>query len=177
MPAAGTWVIDPGHAQVAFIGRHFGLTKIRGIVPVVSGTVAIAEEVAGSTVSVEIDMTAVSTGDAIRDDHLRSDDLLDVVEHPTASFCSTEISIDGSTGTMNGTLTIKGVEREVSLDVEFLGHARDPWENDRAVFSAWGTLDREDWGLTWNMILEAGGLLVSKDIRIEIEVELILQGT
>ncbi|GMQ98716.1 MAG: YceI family protein [Acidimicrobiia bacterium] len=177
MPAAGTWAIDPGHAQVGFVGRHFGLTKIRGIVGVTSGTVVIAEEVSASTVSVDLDMASVNTGDSTRDDHLRSTELFDVLKYPNATFRSTEISIDGSTGTMIGVLTIKGVGREVSLDIEFLGHATDPWANERAVFSASGKIDREDWGLTWNMILEAGGLLVSKDIRIEIEVELILQST
>jgi len=177
LPTAGTWMIDPGHAQVAFVGRHFGLTKIRGIVGVIGGTVTIADDSAASAVSVDIDMASVNTGDTTRDDHLRSHELFDVTEFPNATFRSTELFVDGSTGTMAGMLTIKGVERGVTLDIEFLGHAKDPWANDRAVFSASGTIDREDWGITWNMILEAGGLLVSKEIRIEIEGELILQGS
>ncbi len=92
-----------------------------------------------------------------------------------ARFTSTRIEVDGATGTMAGDLTIKGVTRPVVLDVAYLGHARDPWGDERAVLSASTTIDREDWGLTWNMVLEAGGLLVSKEIRIEIEVELIRQ--
>jgi polyisoprenoid-binding protein YceI len=90
-------------------------------------------------------------------------------------FRSTTITAAGSTGTVTGDLTIKGVTRPMTLDVEYLGHARDPWHNDRAVFSASTTINREDWGLTWNMVLEAGGVLVSKEIRIEIEVETIRQ--
>jgi len=175
IPAAGTWSIDPVHAQVAFVGRHFGLTKVRGIFGGVTGDVVIADDVTDSTVSVRIDMASVTTGDASRDDHLRSEELLNVGEHPTATFQSSSISVDGSSGSMDGILTMRGVAKAVSLDIDFVGYARDPWEDDRVVFSASGKVNREDWGVNWNMILEAGGLLVSKEIRIEIEVELVLQ--
>jgi polyisoprenoid-binding protein YceI len=175
LPAAGTWRIDPGHAEVAFVGRHFGLTKVRGRFTGVSGDVIVDDDVARSSVSVEIDMATVSSGDPSRDEHLRSADLFDVAAHPTASFRSTGLALEGASGRLAGELTIKGVTRPVTLDVDYLGHARDPWGNDRAVFSASATIDREDWGLTWNMVLEAGGLLVSKRIRLEIEVELIRQ--
>ncbi len=122
---------------------------------------------------VEIETASLSSGDRTRDDHLRSPDLFDVEQHPTARFRSTGLEVQGTSATMRGELTIKGVTRPVTLDVDYLGHARDPWANDRAVFSARATLNREDWGLTWNMVLEAGGLLVSKEIKLEIEVELI----
>jgi polyisoprenoid-binding protein YceI len=173
LPAAGTWRIDPGHAEVAFVGRHFGLTRIRGRFTGVSGEVVVADDVARSSVTVEIDMATVSSGDVTRDDHLRSADLFDVEAHPTAAFRSTGLVVEGRSGRLAGELTLKGVTRPVTLEVEHLGHARDPWGNDRAVFSASTTIDREDWGLTWNMVLEAGGLLVSKRIRIEVEVELV----
>lgn len=120
-------------------------------------------------------MASVNSGDNTRDDHLRSADLFDVDEHPTATFRSTELRIDGATAAMDGTLTIKGVTNTVTLNVEYLGHATDPWNNERTVFSAHAKINREDWGLTWNMVLEAGGLLVSKEIALEIEVELIQQ--
>lgn len=175
LPAPGTWRIDPGHAEVAFVGRHFGLTKVRGRFTGVSGDVVVADDVARSSVTVEIDMTSVNSGDASRDEHLRSSDLFDVDAHPTATFRSTGLQSEGSSGRLAGELTIKGVTHPVTLDVDYLGHARDPWGNDRAVFSASATIDREDWGLTWNMLLETGGLLVSKRIRLEIEVELIRQ--
>jgi polyisoprenoid-binding protein YceI len=175
LPPAGTWVVDPGHAEVAVVGRHFGLTKVRGRFTGVDGTVQIASEPTGSTVDVTIAMGSVESGSTDRDDHLRSPDFFDVDNHPTARFRSTAVTADATRATVTGDLTIKGVTRPVVLDVEYLGQVRDPWDNDRAVFSAGATIDREDWGLTWNMVLDRGGLLVSKQIRLEIEVELIWQ--
>jgi len=175
VPAAGTWVVDPGHADVGFVGRHFGLTKVRGRFTGVAGTVTIGERPDDSRVEVTIDMASVSSGDRARDEHLRSADFFDVEQHPTATYRSTGVAITGTSGRMDGELTIKGITRPVRLHVDYLGHAADPWGNDRAVFSAAGTLNREDWGLTWNMVLEAGGLLVSKEIRLELEVELVHQ--
>lgn len=173
LPAAGTWTIDPGHAEVGFIGRHFGLTKVRGRFTGVEGTVTVREPLDLSEVHVVIDMASVSSGNQTRDDHLRSDDFFDAANHPQAVFRSTGVVTTGVEARMTGELTIKGVTRPVTLDAEYLGHATDPWGAERAVFSAAGTINREDWGLTWNMALEAGGLLVSKEIRLEIEVELV----
>ncbi|HEX2578767.1 MAG TPA: YceI family protein [Aquihabitans sp.] len=176
LPGTGTWTVDPGHADVGFVGRHFGLTKVRGRFTDISGEVVVAEDIEASTISVVIDMASVHSGDQARDDHLRSADFFDVAAHPTATFRSTGIAALGARGTIAGELTIKGITRPVVLDVEYLGHARDPWDGERAVFSASTKIDREDWGLTWNMVLEAGGLLVSKEIRLEIEVELVKAG-
>jgi polyisoprenoid-binding protein YceI len=173
LPVAGGWTIDPGHADVAFVGRHFGLTRVRGRFTGITGEVTFGERLEDSGVAVEIDMRSVSSGDQARDDHLRSSDFFDVAHHPTATFRSTGVDVVGATATMHGELTIKGVTRPITLAVEFLGHARDPWGADRAVLSARGTINREDWGLTWNMLLEAGGLLVSKEVKLEIDVELI----
>lgn len=175
LPSPGTWTIDPGHAQVGFVGRHFGLTKVRGRFTGVEGALVMGDDIADSSVSVDIEMATVSTGDQTRDDHLRSSDLMDVAEHPNATFRSTNLTTDGATASLVGDLTVKGITKPVTLDVEYLGYAKDPWDNERAVFSAAGKINREDWGLTWNMILETGGLLVSKEIRLEIEVELIRQ--
>ena len=177
LPAAGLWSLDPGHAEVGFVGRHFGLSKVRGRFTGVSGSVVIGADPADSSVDVVIDMASVNSGDAGRDDHLRSGDFFDVETHPTATYRSTGVDVHDTTGTIHGELTIKGVTRDVSLDVHYLGHAADPWGNERAMFSASARINREDWGLTWNMILEAGGLLVSKEITLEIEVELIHQPT
>ena len=170
---AGAWKVDPGHAEVGFVGRHFGLTKIRGRFVGVDGAVVIAPEVARSSVEVVIDMASVNSGDATRDDHLRSADFFDVTVHPTAKYRSTTLTVDRDRARMQGELTIKGITRPVTLDVELLGAATDPWGNERLVLSARGGINREDWGLTWNVVLEAGGLLVSKEITLEIEVELI----
>jgi polyisoprenoid-binding protein YceI len=173
LPCAGTWKIDPGHAEVGFVGRHFMLTKVRGRFTGVDGGVEIAENPADSRVSVTIDMTTVYSGDQTRDDHLRSVDFFDVANNPTATFVSTAVRWEGDGGLMTGDLTIKGVSNPVTLIVDYLGYALDPWDNHRAVFSARGRINREDWGLTWNMPLTKGGLLVSKEIDLELEVELI----
>jgi len=171
---AGTWKVDPGHAEVGFVGRHFGLTRIRGWFMGVDGTVVLEPDVEQSVVEVVIDMASVHSGDATRDNHLRSADMFDVTTHPTATYRSTGVHVDGDRGRMDGTLTIKGVTRPVSLDVELLGVATEPSSGQqRLVFTARGRINREDWGLTWNVVLEAGGLLVSKEITLEIEVELV----
>jgi polyisoprenoid-binding protein YceI len=175
VPAAGLWTVDPGHAEVGFVGRHFGLTKVRGRFTGVDATVVIADEITASSVEVVIDMASVSSGDQSRDDHLRSAEFFDVDHHPLATFRSAGVVTNGSSGSIAGELTIRGVTRPVTLDVDYLGHATDPWGGERAVFSASATINREQWGLTWNMLLEAGGLLVSKEIRLEIEVELVRQ--
>jgi polyisoprenoid-binding protein YceI len=175
LPAVGTWQIDPGHAEIGFVGRHFGLTKVRGRFTGVDGAVVVAHDPTDSSVQVTIDMHSVSSGDHSRDDHLRSADFFDVDHHPTASYRSTAVHLDGTSGTIDGELTIKGITRPVRLQMDYIGHATDPWGNERAVFSASSKINREDWGLTWNMLLEAGGLLVSKEITLEIEVELIHQ--
>lgn len=177
LPAAGTWQIDPGHAEVAFVGRHFGLTKVRGRFTGVTGTVLIAADPAASSVDVTIDMASVSSGDASRDDHLRSPDFFAVEQYPRATFRSqrVELGADGGSAAVVGDLTIKGISRPVTLAVDYLGSVADPWGNERAIFSARTRIDREDWGLTWNMLLEAGGLLVSKEIAIELELELVRQ--
>lgn len=173
LPEPGTWEIDPGHTEVAFVGRHFMLTKVRGRFETVIGTVEVGADPAQARVDVEIDMASVRSGSAERDDHLRSADLFDTAAHPTAAFRSTAVDWDGRSGTMHGDLTIRGITRPVRLDVSLLGALTDPWGAERAVFSAAGALDREDWGITWNMPLAGGGLLVSREIRLEIEAEVV----
>jgi polyisoprenoid-binding protein YceI len=175
LPATGHWKVDPGHAEVSFVGRHLGLSKVRGRFTGIDGSVVVDDDITRSSVEVVIDMASVHSGDQSRDDHLRSPDFFDVEEHPTATFRSTRLAVAGTSGTLQGDLTIKGITGPVTLDVDYLGEARDPWGNQRAVFSAGGRLNREDWGLTWNMLLDTGGLLVSREIRLEIEVELIRQ--
>jgi polyisoprenoid-binding protein YceI len=175
LPAPGRWRIDPGHTELAFIGRHFMLTKVRGRFTGVSGAIQVAEAPEDSSVEVTIDMASVDSGSEARDEHLRSADLFDVRRHPTATFSGRAARWQGTDGVLAGELTIRGVTRAVTLDVEFLGHIADPWGGQRAVFTAAGTVNREDWGLTWNMLLDGGGLLVSNQIRIEIEMETVLE--
>ena len=168
---AGTWAIDPTHTEVGFVARHLMVTKVRGSFADVSGTVEVAEDVAQSVANVTIATASVSTGTADRDGHLRSADFFDVEAYPEITFVST--SFDGST--LTGDLTIKGVTKPVTLDVEFNGVATDPWGNDKAAFEAAGELNRTDWGLTWNANLEKGGVLVSEKVKLVLDVQLAKQ--
>lgn len=174
MPAPGTWTIDPGHTDVSFIGRHFMVTKVRGRFTDVSGQLAIAPHLDDSTVEVSINMASVESGNVDRDTHIKSPELFDVARFPTATFRSTSVEWRGTRGTVHGDLTIHGVTRRVPLAVTFEGYVRDPWGGDRAIFSAKTNVNREEFGITWNVALEAGGLLVSKDIQIEIDLETVL---
>jgi len=175
VPVAGTWSVDPGHTEVGFVGRHLGLTKTRGRFTGVDGTVHVADDPAESTIDITIDMTTVESGLANRDNSLRSAAWFDVDNYPTARFHSTAVTIDGTGGTVAGDLTIKGITRQVVLDAEYLGSTRDPWGNERAAFTATTTINREDWGVTTNMALDSGRMLVSKRIQLELEVELVRQ--
>jgi polyisoprenoid-binding protein YceI len=174
MPAPGRWEIDPGHTELAFIGRHFMVTKIRGRFTDVIGSVVIAPNLTDSSVEVSINMDSVESGSAARDEHIKSPEIFDVERFPTASFRSTSVDWHGAGGIVTGDLTIHGVTRQVPLEVIFQGHVRDPWGGDRGIYSVRTTIDREDFDITWNVALEAGGLLVSRDIQIEIELETVL---
>lgn len=175
VPIAGDWAIDPGHAEVAFVGRHLMLTRVRGRFIDVAGTIRIGDHPTRSSVEVTIGMASVASGSIDRDDHLRSPDLFDVERHPTATFRSTAVSWSGQRAKVSGDLTIVGLSRPVVLEVDLLGTTVDPWGSTRAAFSAFTEIDREDWGITWNLALATGGVLVSKRIRIEIELEAVLR--
>jgi len=175
LPAAGTWKVDAQHAEVGFMGRHFMLTKVRGRFTDVDASVEIGERPEDSRVTAVIGMASVESGNQTRDDHLRSGDFFDVEQYPKATFVSTSVTWDGTSGTLVGDLTIKDVTHSVTLDVDYLGYARDPWDNDRTVFSARGKVNREDWGLNWNMPLPTGGLLVSREIELTLDLETIRQ--
>ena len=174
LPAPGRWDIDPGHTDLAFVGRHFMVTKVRGRFTDVTGAVTIADRLEDSRVDVTINMASVESGSEARDEHIKSPELFDIEQFPTATFRSTSVQWRRSGGTVHGDLTIHGVTRPVDLTVTFEGYVRDPWGGDRGIFSAHTKINREDYGITWNVALEAGGLLVSKDIQIEIELETVL---
>lgn len=171
IPPAGTWTIDPGHAQIGFLGRHLKFTRVRGRFGDVTGSIDVADDPTNTTVEVTLGVASVETGNRERDEHLRSSDLLDVERYPTATFRGGVRGWTSGGGTVAGDLTIKGVTRSVTFDVDYLGYVVDPWGGDRIVFSASTSIDRRDFGVTWNMALEAGGLLVSNEIKIEIELE------
>jgi polyisoprenoid-binding protein YceI len=175
VPATGRWLIDPGHADVGFVGRHLVFTKVRGRFRGVRGFVDIAADPEVSVVEVDIDMASVDSGDPTRDEHLRSADLFDVQQFPVATFRGRAMRWFGTAGRVAGELMIKGVTRPVELDVGYLGSVADPWGGERATFSASASVNREDWGISWNVPLAGGGLLVSKEIQLELELETIRQ--
>lgn len=177
LPAPGTWRIDPGHTEVGFVGRHLVFTKVRGRFQGVEGRIEVADDPADTMVEVSIDMTSVESGSEARDEHLRSADLFDVANHPTATFRGRADGWDGTTGHLAGELTVKGVTQPVVLDVEYLGFVADPWGGERIVFSASTTIERERWGVGWNVVLESGGLLVSKEVRLELELEAVREAS
>jgi polyisoprenoid-binding protein YceI len=174
VPEVGTWEIDPSHQAFEFIARHL-MSKVRGRFPA-SGAAVIAERPEDSSLEVVIDTASVDTRDPNRDAHLRSNDFFGVEDHPTISFRSSAVrpGPGGNEWKVDGDLTIRGVTRPVTVDVEFLGGGVDPWGNQRIGFSGVvPEVNREDWGLTWNAALETGGFLLSRSVRLEIEAELI----
>jgi polyisoprenoid-binding protein YceI len=172
IPVAGTYTIDPTHTSVEFIGRHLMITKVRGRLPDVSGTITIDDEPTRSHVEVEIQVATLDTGDAQRDDSLRSVDFFDVEHYPTITFRSTQVEPGTSeTWMVTGDLTVRGVTRPVTLEVDFDGANASPFGDERIAFSAATDVNREDWGLTWNVALETGGVLVGKKVRIELNVQ------
>ena len=171
VPAVGTWIIDGSHTSAEFVARHLMVTKVRGGFGAVSGTIEVAEDPADSVVEVSVETASVSTGDADRDGHVKSADFLDVEVHPEMKFVSKTVRPSGSSWMLDGDLTIKDISKPVTLEFEFVGLAADPWGNQKAAFSATTTINREDWDLSWNVALETGGVLVSKKIDIEIELQ------
>jgi polyisoprenoid-binding protein YceI len=175
VPPPGRWTIDTSHSHIQFVARHMMISKVRGSFREFSGTVVIADEPTQSAVDVVINAASIDTGDAARDEHLRSPEFLDVEHHPEIRYRSTAVRSQGNKWAVDGLLTIKGVTREVALSVEFCGAQPDPWGNVRAGFLANTEIDREDFDITWNQMLESGGFLVGKGIRIEIDAEAVLE--
>lgn len=163
---------DPTHSSVAFVARHLMFTKVRGQFAKWGGSLELdLEDLTKSKVSVEIDVASIDTNEEKRDGHLRSGDFFDVEKFPTMTFASKRIEKSGDHYKLIGDLTIKGTTREVSLDTTFEGTQKDPWGGDRVAFSAATKVLRKDWGLNWNVALEAGGVLVGDQIEIVLDIQ------
>jgi polyisoprenoid-binding protein YceI len=176
VPVAGTYVIDTSHSSVEFVARHLGLSKVRGRFTNFSGDIQIADVPEESSVEVDVDVASVESADARRDEHLRSPDFFHVEEHPSLSFKSTSVTpVDDGEWEVGGLLTIRGVTRPVVLQTEFEGAENTPFGDQRIGFSASTEINREDWDMGFNAVLESGGLLVGKKIRIDLNVEAIRQ--
>ena len=166
------WKIDPAHTSVEFSAKHMMITTVRGRIADVEGTIYTDEnDPSNSSVEAVLSAASLDTRSEQRDVHLRSADFLDVEKYPEIKFRSTRISGSKDEFKLKGELTIRGVTKEISLDVTFEGTGKDPWGGERAGFTANGKLDRRDFGLTWNQALETGGVLVANDIKISIEVQ------
>ncbi|MEJ3742309.1 YceI family protein [Actinomycetes bacterium KLBMP 9797] len=176
IPAPGTYELDVAHKRVGFVARHMMVSKVRGEFVDATATITVAEDPLQSAVTATIQAASISTGQADRDKHLVTGDFLDVEKYPTLEFRSTGVkSHSGNTFVLAGDLTIKDVTRPVELEVEFEGVGRSPFGTDIFGFTASTEIDREDFGLSWNVALETGGVLVGKKVKIEIEGEAVRQ--
>ncbi|HEX2272684.1 MAG TPA: YceI family protein [Acidimicrobiales bacterium] len=165
------------HSAVEFSVRHLGLVKVRGGFDRFRGTIEIGKQPMDSRVEVAIDASSVDTRDAIRDEHLRSPDFLDVGRYPTIEFRSRRVRSDAGHFLVDGHLTVRGVTRPVTLEVTFEGSTRDAWGETRIGFTAATEIDRDEFRLTWNRALEGGGWLIGKQVTIELSVEAVRRPT
>lgn len=172
-----SWEIDPAHTLLEFSAKHMMFTTVRGRFREFSGTLNLNEDdLTKSSVEGTVDAASLTTGNPDRDAHLRSADFFDVEQYPAMAFKSTRIQpADGKQFKLVGDLTIKDVTREIVLDTTYEGPSKDPWGNQRMAFSAQSTLNRKDFGLNWNVALEAGGWLVGDEIQLQIEVQAVKQ--
>src|ERR1700750_1306671 len=178
--ATERWEIDSSHSSLHFSVRHLVIAKVRGTFERWSGTIQVPDgNFSKATVAVTIDASSISTGVADRDAHLKSPDFFDAAQYPELRFVGTRVqprsSSSGGDIDVVGDLTIKGTTREVVLHVEQHGQAKDPWGNVRTAFTAKTTIDRKDFGLTWNQALETGGVLVGDRVEIEAEIQAVKQ--
>ena len=172
--AAGTWTADPSHTTVGFVVRHLGLSKVRGRFDGVTAQLVVGDDLASSSVSAEIEMATVKTGNADRDAHLASSDFFNAETSPTMMFRSTSISGEGEEYSMVGDLTINGVTKRVELDVEFFGTSVFPADQStRAGFSATGTISRKDFGIDFNAPIGADKVMISDKVALDLDVQLV----
>ena len=168
---AGTWTLDPSHSEVLFSVRHMMISKVRGTFGVKAATLTAPENPLEATVEATVDVASIDTKDEGRDNHLRSADFFDVETYPTMEFRSTGVRIENGDFLVDGNLTIKGITKPVTFDFDFGGFGTDPWGNYKAGATAKTVINREDFGLTWNAALETGGVLVGKDVTIELDLQ------
>jgi polyisoprenoid-binding protein YceI len=172
---AGTWTLDTAHSSVGFTVRHMMVSKVRGRFRDFAADIVTAADPLQSTVTATVQMASIDTGDEGRDGHLRTNDFFDVEQFPTMTFASTAITGSGSDYEVTGDLTIRGVTKPVTFDLEFGGVEKDPWGNTRAGFTLTGTINRKDFGMAYNAALETGGILVGDKVTIELDIEATLQ--
>ena len=171
---AGTWAIDPSHSEVGFSVRHMMVSKVRGKFNEFSGEIVTGESPLDSSVTATIDLSSIDTGNADRDNHLRSADFFEVEAHQTMTFRSTGVRVDkDGEYVLDGDLTLRNITKPVSLQLELGGFGPDPYGNTRAGFTATGEIKRSDFGVDFNAVLETGGVVVGDKVTINLEIEAI----
>jgi polyisoprenoid-binding protein YceI len=172
------WSVDPAHSEIAFKVKHLMISNVRGVFREFDATVYTADK---DFLSAKIDFwmnpSSIDTGEKKRDEHLKSADFFDVEKNKKIMFISDSFKKSGKDNLYNlsGNLTIKGVTRKIKLDVEFGGIMKDPYGNEKAGFTINGKINRKEWGLNWNAALDSGGVMISEEISINCEVELVKQ--
>ncbi|MGB8861067.1 MAG: YceI family protein [Ilumatobacteraceae bacterium] len=167
----GTWTVDASHSTIGFVVRHLVVAKVRGQFTEFTGTLTVADNPLESKVEATVAAGSIDTRDEGRDAHLRGDDFFDVEHFPVWTLVSTGITAKGGDYVLHADLTIKGVTKSVDFDLEFDGVAVDPWNNTKAGFTALAEISRKDFGLEWNVALEAGGFVVGDTVKISLEIE------
>jgi polyisoprenoid-binding protein YceI len=176
-PETKTWQLDASHSSVEFSVKHLMIASVKGSFGKLEASIAGTDkDVSGANVTVKIDVSSIDTGNDQRDAHLRSGDFFDVEKFPAITFAGKRVVGDVSGEfKLVGDLTIRGVTKEITLDATFEGRAKDPWGNARLGYTATGKIRRTDFGLNWNQALEAGGVLVSEDVKIAVEAQFVRQ--
>jgi polyisoprenoid-binding protein YceI len=174
---AGTWAIDPVHSEVSFVVRHMMVSKVRGRFDTFEGTIVTAEDPLKSSVTASVDLNSISTGAPQRDNHIRSADFFDVEKHPTMTFTSTGVRADGADFLLAGDLTLRGVTKPVTFNLEINGFGPDAYGGTRVGFSATTEINRHDWGVSFNGPIPGvpGGVAVSEKVTVTLEIEGVLQ--
>lgn len=172
-----TWGIDPVHSEIAFKVKHLMISNVKGLFKEFDATVTTnGDDFSTATIAFSMNPASIQTGNPDRDGHLQSADFFDVANFSQITFQSDSVkSVDEENYVVTGGLTIKGITKPVKLNVEFGGVVKDPWGNSKAGFTLNGTISRKEWGLTWNAALEAGGVMVGDEVKINCEVELVKQ--
>ncbi len=167
----GTWTIDTAHSTVGFTVRHLMISKVRGRFTAFTGAIEIAADPLQSTVSADIDLDSITTGDAGRDGHLKTADFFEIEKYPTMTFRSTGLTAKGGDYVLTGDLSLHGVTKSVDFDLEFEGVGGDPWGGTRAGFSGSTEISRDDFGVSFNAALETGGVMIGDKVKVELEIE------
>jgi len=177
MEANTTWKLDPTHSELTFKVRHLMISNVKGDFRKFDATIkSNGNDFVNASVEAEVDASSIDTNNPDRDTHLKSADFFGADEHPVIRFRGSAFDkVDDENFQLKGTLNMKGIEKEVTLDVDFGGFMKDPYGNDKAGFSVSGKINRKDWGLNWNAMLESGGVMVSDEVRIAGELQFVKQ--